>query len=88
MAWYMLCASKLFPTARSPSCTHTVQVIIVGMYAFESRIQKVIIEPPDIVEWLAGNQLSTIFVLQIFLQMVQQIQLFSYCHCHYLVMIL
>ena len=60
MAWYMLCASKLFPTAGSPSCTHTVLIGIIGMYAFESRIHKVIIEPSDIVEWLAGNQLSTI----------------------------
>jgi len=43
----------------------TVLVVIVGPYTFESRIHKVAVELPNIVEGLVGVQLCTLYLLQI-----------------------
>ena len=45
--------------------THTVLVVVVGPYTFESRIHKVAVELPNIIEGLVGVQLCTPFLLQI-----------------------
>ena len=47
--------------------THTVLIVIVGPYTFESRIHidKVAVELPNIIEGLLGVQLCTPFLLQI-----------------------
>ena len=37
MALYVLCAYRTFPTAENP-CTHTLVVVMIESYAFESRI--------------------------------------------------
>jgi len=45
--------------------THTVLLVVVGPYTFKSRIHKVAVELPNIIEGLVGIQLCTLFVLQI-----------------------
>ena len=44
---------------------HTVLVVVIGLYTFESRIHKVALELPNIIEGFVGVQLCTQFVLQI-----------------------
>ena len=62
--WLSMCCvlSGPFATAESPSYTymHTVLVVIVGPYTFESRIHKVAVELPNIIEGLVGVQLCTL----------------------------
>ena len=53
-----------FPTAGSHSCTCTSSHYQAT--TFESRIHKVAIKPPYIIEWLAGVQFSVLFLLQIY----------------------
>ena len=61
----MCCAlSGPFATAGSHAYTHTVLVVVVGPYTFESRIHKVAVELPNIIEGLVGVQLRTPFLLQ------------------------
>ena len=57
--WLSLCCvlSGPFATAGSHAYTHTVLVVVVGPYTFESRIHKVAEELPNIIEGLAGVQL-------------------------------
>jgi len=45
--------------------THTILIVIVGPYTFESRIHKVAVELPNIIEGLVGVQLGNLFLLQI-----------------------
>jgi len=54
--------SGLFATAGSPSYihTHTILVVIIGPYTFESRIHKVAAELSNIIEGLVGVQLCTL----------------------------
>ena len=60
----MCCAlSGPFATAGMPSYIHIL--VIVGPYTFESRIHKVAVELPNIIEGLVGVQLCTLFLLQI-----------------------
>ena len=59
-----------FATAGIPSyniiqCIRTLLVVIVGPYTFESRIHKVAVKLPNIVEGLVGVQLCTLYLLQI-----------------------
>ena len=61
----MLCAFRIFCNSWNSLHTHTVLVVIVGLYTFESRIHKVAIELPNIIEGLVGVQLCTLFLLQI-----------------------
>ena len=60
----MPCALGPFATAGSPY-VRTVLVVIVGPYTFESRIHKVAVELPNIVEGLVGAQLCILYLLQI-----------------------
>ena len=63
----MCCAlSGPFATAGIPSYnyTHSVLIVIVGPYTFESRIHKVA-ELPNNIEGLVGVQFCTLFLLQI-----------------------
>jgi len=55
----------LLQQLKSGLYTHTVLVVVIGPYTFESRIQKVAVELSNIIEGLAGVQLCTLFVLQI-----------------------
>ena len=43
-----------FATAGSHAYTHAILVVIVGSYTFQSRIHKVAIELPNIIEGLVG----------------------------------
>jgi len=54
-----------FATTGSHAYTHTVLVVVIGPYTFESRIHKVTVELPNIIEGLVGVQLCTPFLLQI-----------------------
>jgi len=54
--WVCTVYLRVFPTAETPSCTHTLLVVIVGSHAFDSRIHKVAVEPPNI-KCLAGIML-------------------------------
>ena len=45
-------------------CTHSVLVVVVGPYTFESRIHKVAVVLPNIIQGLVGIQLCTLFLLQ------------------------
>ena len=54
-----------FATAGSHAYIHTVLIVVVGQYTFESRIRKVALELPNIIEGLVGVQLCTPFLLQI-----------------------
>jgi len=66
MAYYVLCAFRTFCNSwKSFLQTHTVLVVIIGPYTCESRIHKVTIELPIIMEGLAGVQLCMLFLLQI-----------------------
>jgi len=59
----MCCAlSGPFATAGIPSY---ILIVIVGPYTFESRIHKVAVELPNIIEGLVGVQPCTLFLLQI-----------------------
>ena len=62
--FYVLCAFRTFCNNWS-LCTHTVLVVIVGPHTFESRIHKVAVELPNIIQGLVGVQLCTLFLLQI-----------------------
>ena len=64
-ALYVLCAFRTFCNRwNSFLYTHTVLIVIVGPYTFESRIHKVV-ELPNNIEGLVGVQLCTLFLLQI-----------------------
>ena len=66
MAQYVLCAFRTFCNSwNSFLYTHTVLIVIIGPYTFESRIHKVTVELPNIIEGLVGVQLCTPFLLQI-----------------------
>ena len=41
----------------------TLLVVVIGPYTFESRIHKVAVELPNIIERLVGVQLCTLFLL-------------------------
>ena len=45
--------------------THTVPVVVVGSYTFESRIHKVTVQLPNVIEVLVGVQHCALFLLQI-----------------------
>jgi len=62
--WLSVCCvlSGPFATAGIPSYVH---IVIVGPYTFESRIHKVTVEFPNIIEGLVGVQLCTLFLHQI-----------------------
>jgi len=62
--FYVLCAFRTFCNNWKSLCTHTVLVVVVGPYTFESRIHKVTIELPNIIQGLVGIQLCTLFLLQ------------------------
>jgi len=53
-----------FATAGSHAYTHTVLYVVVGPYLFESRIHKVAVELPNIIEGLIQVQPCTLFLLQ------------------------
>ena len=72
---YGLIRAVCFPTAGSPHA-NTVLVVIIGPHAFESRIHKVDIEPPEVIKWLAGVHLYVLFLLQSY-QRIQRLQLAS-----------
>ena len=62
----MLCAFRTFCNSwKSSLYTHTVLVVVVGLYTSESRIHKLTVELPNIIEGLVGVQLCTLFLLQI-----------------------
>ena len=57
----MLCAFRTFCNSwNSFLYTHTVLIVIVGPYTFESRIHKVAVELPNVIEGLVGVQLRTV----------------------------
>ena len=60
-----VCFQDLLQQLRSGLYTHTVLVVVIGPYTFESKIHKVAEERPNIVEGLVGVQLCALFVLQI-----------------------
>jgi len=60
-----VCFHDLLQQLESGLYTHTVLVVIVGPYTFASRIHKVAVELPNVIEGLVGVQLCTLFVLQI-----------------------
>jgi len=62
--WLSACVLCAFRTAGSQAYTHTVLVVIVGLYTLESMIHKVTVEL-NIIEGLVGVQLCTLFLLQI-----------------------
>ena len=66
IAYYVLCTFRTFATTGIPSyITHTVIIVIVGPYTFESRIHEVAVELLNIIEGLVGVQLGNLFLLQI-----------------------
>ena len=101
MTFYVLpCESSSFTTLFLSVCfqdllqqleglyTHTVLVVVVGLYTFESRIHKVAIEFPNIIEGLVAVQLCMLFVLQICLTDGTVNTIFSKQHCLYRAMVL
>jgi len=69
-SWYYglvcaVCFQDLLQQLKSFLYTHTVLVVIVGPYAFESRIHKVTVELLNIIDGLVRVQLCTLFLLQI-----------------------
>ena len=65
MAYYVLCAFRTFCNSWKSLYTHTVLVVIVKPHSFESRIHKVTVELPSIIEELVEVQVCTLFLLQI-----------------------
>ena len=63
--WLSVCCvlSGPFATAEAGLYTHIVLVVVVRPYTSESRIQKVAVELPNIIEGLVGVQLCTLFGL-------------------------
>ena len=59
-----VCFQDLLQQLESFLYAHTVLVVIIGSYTFESR-QKVAVELPNIIEGLVEVQLGVLFLLQI-----------------------
>ena len=75
MALCVLCAFKTFCNSwKSGLYTHTVLVVVVGPYTFESRIPKVAVELPNIIEGLVGVRFVCCLYFKSVQQMVQRIQ--------------
>jgi len=55
-----VCFQDLLQQLEPVIYTHTALVVIVGLYTFESRIHKVAVELPNIIEGLVGVQLLSL----------------------------
>ena len=60
-----VCFQNLLQQLESFLYAHTVLVVIIEPYTFESRIHKVTVELPNIFEGLVGVQLCVLFLFQI-----------------------
>ena len=60
-----VCFQGLLQQLESFLYSHTVLVVVIRPYTFESRIHKVAVELPNTIEGLLGVQLSILFPLQI-----------------------